>query len=79
MDEMTHIHEMIPILYQWLLANYTSVRVPLPWMKWNTSLNYNYRQSIQVVNDLLSPKLYILLFRGSEIFILIHNSQGLRL
>ena len=90
------MNEVIPILWRWVLANFTMVKsftirivsvklynfrvpvykgVPLPWMKWNVSLNYNCRQSIQVGKDLLSPKLYILLLRGWEIFILIHNSQ----
>ena len=41
MDEMIHIHEMIPILYQWLLAKYTSVK---SFAFWNVSVNlYNFR------------------------------------
>ena len=94
-DSHPIIHELIPILYKWLLAKYPSIKTyafskvsvklwnyrvpPPPWMKWNTSLNYNCGRSIQVGKDLHSPKLYILVFRGSEMTILIHNFQGLRL
>ena len=37
MDEMIHIREMIPILYQWHLAKYRSVEISL-FKKW--VLNY---------------------------------------
>ena len=41
MNEMTHIHEMIPILYQWLLAKYTSVK---SFAFWNVSVElYKFR------------------------------------
>ena len=44
MSEMKPIHEMIPILYQWQLAKYTTVQ---SFAFWNVRVKlYNFRVSV---------------------------------